>query len=101
MNMIFGLFNKKYIKIFLIIIALSAANSVLSSMLLVFINDTIIRKPIPYFEGYNWQVFIALLVVSFIFGRFFQVKMIRFTTNTLSEFQMSLLERIRHASFEA
>lgn len=85
---------------FLLIIILGVVNSVLNSGLLLFINNTITQTPLPYFPENDWMVFLGVLVVSLVVSQRFQVYMIRLTNNILYEFEISIMQKLRYASYE-
>lgn len=87
-------------KAFFIFLALLAGiNSVWSSLLLILINNTINRKPLPYANGYDWIVFVALIMLSFLASRVFQRYMIRITNELSYDVNMSIFNSLRFADF--
>lgn len=83
----------------LLIVLLGIINSVLNSALLLFINHTITQKPIPYVGKYPGTVFVGIILLSLLVSQRFQVYMIRLTNDILYEFEMSILQKLRYASF--
>jgi len=79
---------------------LGVFNSILNAGLLVFINNTIIKEPIPFFPEYDWALFIAIILASLVCSRFFQTYMIRLTNNLLFDFEIMILKKLRMASFQ-
>lgn len=75
-------------------------NSLLNTGLLVFINSTISQQPLPFFPQYDWQIFVALILVSVITAKLFQTYMIRMTNNILFDFEMAILNKLKHAPYE-
>lgn len=84
----------------LLILLLGIINSILNSALLLFINNTIGQKPIPFFSGHSGLVFSAIIIASLLISQRFQVYMIRLTNEILFEFEMSILQKLRYASFQ-
>jgi cyclic peptide transporter len=81
-------------------LVLGIFNSILNAGLLVFINNTIIKEPIPFFPEYDWALFIAIILASLICSRFFQTYMIKLTNNLLFDFEIMILKKLRMASFQ-
>jgi cyclic peptide transporter len=75
-------------------------NSILNAGLLIFINNTIIKEPIPFFPEYDWAFFIAIILASLLCSRFFQTYMIRLTNNLLFDFEIMILKKLRMASYQ-
>lgn len=85
---------------FLLIIILGIVNSILNSGLLLFINNTITQTPLPFFPDDDWMVFVGILIVSLVVSQRFQVYMIKLTNNILFEFEISIMQKLRYASYE-
>ncbi len=75
-------------------------NSILNAGLLIFINNTIIKEPIPFFPKYDWALFIAIILASLVCSRFFQTYMIRLTNTLLFDFEIMILKKLRMASYQ-
>lgn len=75
-------------------------NSILNAGLLIFINNTIIKEPIPFFPEYDWALFIGIILASLICSRFFQTYMIKLTNNLLFDFEIMILKKLRMASYQ-
>ena len=84
----------------LLLIVLGMFNGLLNSGLLFFINNTIIRKPLPYLPQYDWLIYIGLIVSSLICAKVFQMRMIKLTNELLFEFELDILNRLKYASFQ-
>lgn len=91
---------RKSRSLILFIAILGIFNSLLNSGLLVFINSTISGKPLPVFPQYDWQVFVVLILVSLLTAKLFQTHMIRMTNNLLFDFEMAILNKLKHAPYE-
>jgi cyclic peptide transporter len=83
-----------------LIILLGIINSIMNSGLLLFINNTINKKPIPFFPNNSGLVFLAIIFTSLLISQRFQVYMIRLTNDILFEFELSILQKLRYASFQ-
>jgi cyclic peptide transporter len=90
--------KSKYFILFIVLLGI--VNSILNSGLLLFINNTISQKPIPFFPENSGAVFLAIILTSLIVSQRFQVFMIRLTNDILFEFEISILQKLRYASFE-
>lgn len=97
---ILQLFKKHSKAIYLKVIVLSALNSLSYGGLLVLINRSVSQIPLPYFPEYDWLLFIVLVISAIIVGKVFQTMMIKLTHNTLYNFELSLLSKVRHAFYE-
>jgi len=82
------------------VVVLGVFNSLLNGGLLIFINSTIAGKPFPVFPQYNWLIFIVIVTASLVCSRYFQAYMIRLTNNILFDFELTILTKLRHASYE-
>jgi len=80
---------------------LAIVNSVWSSLLLILINNTINRKSIPLFQGYEWLVFVILIVCAFLASKYFQNYMIALTHSAAYEMNMSIFNSLRFASYQS
>jgi cyclic peptide transporter len=90
--------KSKYFIVFIVLLGI--VNTVLNSGLLMFINNTITQRPIPFFPGHSGTVFLAIILTSLVVSQRFQVFMIRLTNDILFEFEVSILQKLRYASFE-
>ena len=81
-------------------LVLGIFNSILNAGLLIFINNTIMKKPIPYFPEYDWLVFAGIILGSLVCSRFFQTYMIKLTNNLLFDFEFMILKKLRLASYQ-
>jgi cyclic peptide transporter len=90
--------KSKYFILFIVLLGI--VNSILNSGLLLFINNTVSQKPIPFFPENAGTVFLAIILTSLVVSQRFQVFMIRLTNDILFEFEVSILQKLRYASFE-
>lgn len=91
---------KKSRALIVFIAVLGIFNSLLNTGLLVFINSTISGQPLPFFPQYDWQVFVGLILVSVVTAKLFQTHMIRMTNTILFDFEMAILNKLKHAPYE-
>ncbi|WP_281322340.1 ATP-binding cassette domain-containing protein [Flavobacterium aestivum] len=87
-------------KAFVFMFILGIFNSILNAGLLIFINNTIIKQPIPFFPKYDWALFIAIILASLVCSRFFHTYMIKLTNNLLFDFEIMILKKLRIASYQ-
>ncbi|CAM1365627.1 ABC-type siderophore export system, fused ATPase and permease components [Tenacibaculum sediminilitoris] len=99
MNFVKTLLNKSK-KALGFMLILGIFNSILNAGLLIFINNTIINEPIPFFPEYDWALFIAIILASLVCSRFFQTYMIKLTNNLLFDFEIMILKKLRMASYQ-
>lgn len=81
-------------------LVLGVFNSILNAGLLIFINNTIMKQPIPFFPQYDWALFIAIILASLVCSRFFQTYMIKLTNTLLFDFEIMILKKLRMASYQ-
>ncbi|MEM9916802.1 MAG: cyclic peptide export ABC transporter [Bacteroidota bacterium] len=88
---------------FLLLMALlGLVNSLLYSSLLYLINNGIrAEKDFDWMHHYEVYVFGAVIVISFISRRYFQNSLMKFSSEVLFKFTVSILNKIRFASFES
>ncbi|MEO1625982.1 MAG: cyclic peptide export ABC transporter [Bacteroidota bacterium] len=91
--------NRKFIAL---IIVLGVVNSLMYSSLLFLINNGIrAEKDLSWMTDYESLIFLGIMIFSFLTKRIFQNKLLRFSCNILYDFTVSIINKIRHASFEA
>ena len=83
-----------------LIIMLGLFSSVLNCGFLMIINSAVSDKPLPLFPGHAWVLFVVIMVSSLIVSKIFQTHMIRLTNNILFDFELDILNKLKHASFE-
>ena len=81
------------------LIFLGIFNGVLNTAFLILINSSVNNQPLPVLDGYNWQLFVVLLVLSLLITKTFQTKLIKLTTQINYEFEIRILEKLKAASF--
>jgi cyclic peptide transporter len=91
--------RSKYFYFFMVF--MGGINSILYSGILMFINDLISGQPNPLIKQYDWQLFLAMITLSVIVTKIFQTYMIRLTNQILLDFELSLFEKLRKASFQS
>ncbi|NLR62673.1 cyclic peptide export ABC transporter [Chitinophaga varians] len=79
----------------LFIVLFGLLNSLLNGMLLFFINATVTGKKLSFPDAYKLPLFVGIVLVALVCSRFFQVYMIRLTSNITFEFEKNILEKIR------
>lgn len=83
------------------LIALGIVNSFVYSGILVFINQTIAQKPVPYLAGLEGPAFVIMLLASFFSNRLFRFYTVRLTNDILFEYETMILQKVKQASFSA
>ncbi|MFA0961379.1 cyclic peptide export ABC transporter [Roseivirga sp. BDSF3-8] len=95
--------KSRYFYVFLIL--LGGISSLLYSGILFFINNAIGAKTFPFLHDkvaeYDWAIFIALVILSLVIGRIFQTYIVRLTNDFLLIFELTVLNRVRFATFQA
>ncbi|MCB9280797.1 MAG: cyclic peptide export ABC transporter [Lewinellaceae bacterium] len=98
---IFKLFNKSK-TFFALIIVLGLVNSVMYSGLLIMINQGLRTGTAEsWMDRHLAWLFAGLMALSFFSRRYFQNHLIAFTNNILFDFELSLLDKVRFATFES
>ena len=96
----FALFQKKSKLFFVYLGILGIINSVWASALLLLINNKITNTPLPFFDQYDWIIYIGLIIVSFGISLYVQSYMIKLTYNLGNDINLSLFNKLRFASYE-
>lgn len=73
-------------------------NSLLNGTLLFFINAAVTGKSLPYLNAYKLPLFAGIILAALVCSRFFQVYMIRLTSNITFEFEKNILEKLRRST---
>lgn len=92
------LFNRSKL-FYLSLVLLGVVNGVLNISLLMFVSNAINPGKISFVPGYDWAIFAGLVLVSMICSRLFQSYMIRLTNRINFDFELNILQRVRHASY--
>jgi cyclic peptide transporter len=92
--------KKKSKWFYLMLVSMAILNSLWSSGILILINHAISNKPLQFFPEYNWAFFIGIILISFVFSRYFQRYIIRLTSDVVYEFELSILEKVRDSAYE-
>lgn len=100
MNTLLTLLQKRSKYFYFFIILFGLVNSLWNVGLLGIINTTISGSEIPYSPLPVWQSFILLLFLSLITNKVFQNFMVNLTNDLSYDFGISIIEKLRFASFE-
>ncbi|MBD0258365.1 MAG: cyclic peptide export ABC transporter [Cytophagales bacterium] len=96
------IYQKQSSRFYFFLLSLGVLNSALYSGLLMYINNTISNQSTWFLsEKYDWMIYAAIVVASLGCNMLFQQYMIRLTNNFLYDFESSLLERLKSATYEA
>lgn len=85
---------------YVFIISFGVINSIWNLSLLALINATISRTSINWLNGYEAYVFLIILILSLLSSRHFQGFMIKLTNDLSYEATMSVIRKLRCASFQ-
>lgn len=95
--------KSKYFYVFLCV--LGGVSSLLYSGILFFINNSIGSKALPGLSEavaeYDWIIFSGLVLLSLIIGRIFQTYIVRLTNDFLLQFELTVLNKVRFATYQA
>jgi cyclic peptide transporter len=87
---------------FFFLFVLGGVNSLLYSGILLFINDALAgHKQLGVLKQYDWQLFLLLITVSVVTTRVFHAYLIGLTNGILLDFELSVLNKLRLANFQA
>lgn len=86
---------------YLFLIMLALFSSITNMCILILINATIGGQIIPHVNNYKPELFVALILISFISTRFFQHFIIAISNSVLFELELSLIRKVQSADFEA
>ena len=96
---IFKLFRSNGFFLFLMLLGLLSSCTNLGMLMI--INKALGGKTLSFFGGPDYLLFIGLMVVSFVVTALFQNYMIRTTNEVMFEMEMSIIQKVRRASFRA
>lgn len=93
---------RKQSKYFLpFILLLGVVNSVVYMGLLTVINGAVSDTALPAARGYDWLVFAVLVAASLICTKVFQTYMVKLTQHLLLDYELSILQKLRFAAWQA
>jgi cyclic peptide transporter len=93
-------FNERSVVFYISLMFLGIVNGASHSGLLLFINKMISNES-KHFSEYDGLIFFALIVLSFCCSKLFQSYMVNLTKDIVFKFELSVIQRLRGASFEA
>ncbi|SFW87198.1 cyclic peptide export ABC transporter [Chitinophaga sancti] len=79
----------------LFIVIFGLFNSLLNGTLLFFINAAVTGRGLAFPEAYKLPLYVGVVLLALVCSRYFQVYMIRLTSNITFEFEKNILEKIR------
>lgn len=97
---LFNLFQNKSKWFFPFLGFLGIVNGLWGSALLLLINNKITSTPLPFFNEYDWVVYIVLIVVSFAIAASFQTYLIKLSHSFGIEMRLSIFEKVRFTKYE-
>lgn len=95
-----SLLQKKSKLFYILLLLLGLINSVWSMGLLLLINNKIAGTSLPFVQGYDWQVYVVMILVSFFTARVFQSYTIRLTYELGNDLGLSVFEKLRFSDYE-
>ncbi|TWF40666.1 putative ATP-binding cassette transporter/putative ATP-binding cassette transporter [Chitinophaga polysaccharea] len=95
-----SLLQKKSKLFYILLLLLGLINSIWSMGLLLLINNRIAGTSLPFVQGYDWQIYVVLILVSFFTARAFQSYTIRLTYELGNDLGLSVFEKLRFADYE-
>jgi cyclic peptide transporter len=95
-----SLLQKKSKLFYVLLLVLGLINSIWSMGLLLMINNRIAGTSLPFVQGYDWQIYVVLILISFFTARAFQSYTIRLTYELGNDLGLSVFEKLRFADYE-
>lgn len=95
------LFQHRSRAFYFFIALLGLISSLTNLGILTFINASLGGKPFFLFPSHSYLVFIGLLLVSFFTNMLFQHYLVVLTNETLFGMELSLVQKVRHCSYES
>jgi ABC-type siderophore export system fused ATPase/permease subunit len=95
-----SLLQKKSKLFYVLLLVLGLINSIWSMGLLLLINNRIAGTSLPFVQGYDWQIYVVLILISFFTARAFQSYTIRLTYELGNDLGLSVFEKLRFADYE-
>lgn len=74
--------------------------SILFTGMLLIINKTISQSPLPIMMGYEWELYLAVIILSFVCTRYFHVGMVKVSNKLLYTLETTLIKSVQNTSFE-
>lgn len=99
MNLL-SLLQRKSKLFYVLLLLLGLVNSIWSSALLLLINSKVSGTPLPFVSGYDWQIYVGLIIASFITSVYFQSYTIRLTYELGNDLGLSIFEKLRFTNYE-
>lgn len=90
--------QSKFFLFFMVFLA--AVNSLLFSGVLVFINNAITQRPLPFLPQYDWLIFIVLLAASMLLNAIFETFIIKLTNSIIYDLEITIIQNLRMASYQ-
>lgn len=85
----------------LYILLLGIVNSIVYSGLLAFINNAVKGTAVPAARGYDYLIYILLVATSLLCTKIFQTYMVKLTHELLLHYELSILQKLRFATYQA
>ncbi|MBL0743055.1 cyclic peptide export ABC transporter [Chryseolinea lacunae] len=98
---IYNVFKSKSKIFYSFLVLLGIVNSITYTGLLILINNSISNHTLFDNAKYNAPLFFGVIVISAICSKIFQYYVVKLTNDILFKFEMEVLEKLRHAEFEA
>ncbi|QJB31966.1 cyclic peptide export ABC transporter [Chitinophaga oryzae] len=95
-----SLLQKKSKLFYILLLLLGLINSVWSMGLLLLINNRIAGTSLPFVQGYDWQIYAGMILVSFFTARAFQSYTIRLTYELGNDLGLSVFDKLRFSDYE-
>ncbi|CAM1372620.1 ATP-binding cassette domain-containing protein [Tenacibaculum xiamenense] len=76
-------------------------SSLWSTALISIINNKISGAPMPFFEGYDWQIFVFVALTSFLFTYYFKLHIVKITLNFGKDMMLKIINTLRLSDYES
>src|ERR1043165_4359263 len=93
---------RKQSKYFLLFVGtLGSVNSIVYLGLLAFINNAVNGSSLSFAKGYDGWIFAGLVLLSLLCTKVFQTYMVKLTQELLLHYELSILQQLRFATWQA
>ena len=93
---------RKQSKYFLLFVGtLGSVNSIVYLGLLAFINNAVNGSSLSFAKGYDGWIFAGLVLLSLVCTKVFQTYMVKLTQELLLHYELSILQQLRFATWQA
>ncbi len=97
---LFKLLRRQSANIYAFILLLGVVNSIWTSSLLLLINNKINGVKLPFFDNYDWVIYLTLIVTSFIVTKYFQSYLIKLSHDFGTRLSIEIFDKLRSTNYQ-